>query len=151
MKKRRILVTAGVLGTALVNAVAFSGSAHAKTGPGYTEFCSGPMQQAGFSCFYSDGDRFSLTDNYADGLRTVLRWQLGDRTKKGTSGYIIRKGECHNTKGAGKTIWCDYDFPEGKLNGTSRYLVHFKIESQDGPNGKPVFYASAPIGYVSGR
>ncbi|MET9670976.1 hypothetical protein ABZY19_37495 [Streptomyces sp. NPDC006475] len=85
-----------------------------------------------------------MTDNYADGLRTILRWELGDRTKSGTSGYIVRTGECHNAKGAGQTVWCNYDFPEGQYNGTSRYLVHFKIESQDGPNGTPVYWASAP-------
>ncbi|WP_369146465.1 hypothetical protein [Streptomyces sp. R44] len=148
---RRTLTTAAVLVTSAVSAVAVSGSAYANTGPGYTEFCTQPFAKAGGACFYSDNDSFKLTDNYADGLRSVLRWELGDRAKKGTPGYIIRRGECHNTLGANKTIVCDYDFPEGKLNGTSRYLVHFKVESQDGPSGRPVYYVGGPIGYVSGR
>ncbi|MEU3823256.1 hypothetical protein AB0E74_27110 [Streptomyces sp. NPDC030392] len=151
MRIRRAAKAAGVLGTAIASVLAMSGAAHAKTGPGYTEFCSTPLHKPGFACFYSDGDKFTVTDNYADELRSVVKWKLGDRKKKGTSGYIIRTGECHNTKGAGKTVTCNYDFPEGKLGGTSRYLVHFTVVAQDGAKGKPVYSAAGPIAYVSGR
>lgn len=151
MKFRRVATTAGILGSAMVGTIAFGGSAYAGTGPGYTEFCSTPLAKAGYVCFYSDNDSFKVTDNYADGLRTVLHWSLGDRTKSGTSGYVIRTGTCQNAKGAGKTVVCDYDFPEGKLNGTSRYLVNFSVTAQNGANGKPVYSAAGPIGYVSGR
>lgn len=97
---------------------------------------------AGYGCFHSDGDKFSVLDYVKDGKRVVLSWTLLNGPQKG------RSGECVDADGAGNGYtWCDYDFPEG-----SNYALTFATSAREGAHGTDE-RPSLPliIGYVSGR
>ncbi|MFE2732145.1 hypothetical protein [Streptomyces sp. NPDC059349] len=124
-------------------ALAVAGTILATTTPAsaaVTKFCSLPYQQAGYACFYSDGDKFEVTDEVKDGLRSVVIWTLMDGNR------IVRSGECPNAAGYATTVTCNYDFPEG-----SQMIVDFDVVARNGANGADQYPTPAVIAYVSGR
>ncbi|WP_217215347.1 hypothetical protein [Streptomyces sp. AC550_RSS872] len=116
-------VSAGLLGTA--------SPAHAVT----TEFCTQPFARAGVACFYSDGDKITVQDLWADGMRSVAMW---------TTSYG-RSGECHDANGANNppTV-CDYDFRENSQ-------VVIEVVRREGANGANHDITRPIIGWTSGR
>ncbi|EFL35424.1 predicted protein [Streptomyces viridochromogenes DSM 40736] len=104
--------------------------------------------RAGQACFYSYGDKLTVTDMLGDGYRTVSVWKLTDRAN---DNKVIRTGECHNYSGAGTTKTCNYNFPEGTYGASSRYLIIFSSESRNGPYEKTGWVSNVMTGYVSGR
>ncbi|GAA3858030.1 hypothetical protein GCM10023084_09640 [Streptomyces lacrimifluminis] len=108
-----------------------------------TKFCTLAFAKAGYACFYSSDDRVEVLDNFADGLRSVVVWYVADN---GNHNKILDRGECHNAKGAGKTVTCDYDFPEGR-----QIFINFAVVARDGANGANQHPSNAIIGYVSGK
>lgn len=137
---RRTVTACATAAASLMAAFAFSSPAHAAT----TKFCNAPFAKAGGVCFYSDGDDITVTDNYADGLRSVARWWVEDRDH---GNRIVDSGECHNANGKGTTVTCDYDFPEGK-----NMIIVFSAAAREGADGKDQYSDdTVTIGWVSGR
>ncbi|MGA5168773.1 MULTISPECIES: hypothetical protein [Streptomyces] len=132
--------------TAMGTVAATAGTLLATTTPAsaaVTRFCTQPFAKAGYACFYSSDDRIEVLDNYADGRRSVVIWYVADNAN---GNRILDRGECHNAKGAGKTVTCDYDFREGRS-----IFINFAVVSRDGANGADRDPTTAVIGYVSGR
>lgn len=131
MKRR---VSATIASTTILTLLAvfgISGAAHAKV----TEFCNMPFSKAGFACFYSDGDRFKVGDNYADGLRAVVVWV----TDYG------RRGECHDANGAANGYtWCNFNLAEDSI-------VFFSVVARNGANGADQYPSNVVLAHTSGR
>ncbi|WP_416968437.1 hypothetical protein [Streptomyces sp. 4F14] len=108
-----------------------------------TRFCTQAFAKAGYACFYSSDDRIEVLDNYSDGLRSVVVWYVADN---GNHNKILDRGECHNAKGEGKTVTCDYDFPEGR-----NIYINFAVVARNGAKGADQFPTAAIVGYVSGK
>ncbi|MER0477810.1 hypothetical protein ABR737_05490 [Streptomyces sp. Edi2] len=104
--------------------------------------------KAGTSCFYSNGDKLSVYDNWKDGYRSVAKWFVYDRAH---NNKFVRKGQCVNKRGGDTKQWCNYDLPDGQYRGTSRYIIIFQTFGTTA-NGHVVWQDSnSVIGYTSGR
>lgn len=109
-----------------------------------TKFCNAPFSKGGSVCFYSDGDNITVTDNWADGLRSVAKWWVEDRDH---GNRVVATGECHNANGKGTTVTCRNDFPEGK-----NVVIGFYAVAREGANGRDQYPDDhITIGWVSGR
>ena len=138
-RTRRMLAAVGVSAITAGTVLATTTPASAAV----TRFCSPPFAKAGYACFYSSDDRIEVLDNYADGLRSVVVWYVADNAN---GNKILDRGECHNAKGAGKTVTCDYDFKEGRS-----IFINFAVVARNGANGADQEPTTATLGYVSGR
>lgn len=131
MRRRITASIASTIAATTLAVVGVTGPAQAAV----TEFCSTPFAKAGYACFYSTGDKFSVYDNYEDGLRSVVMWV----TDYG------RSGECHNANGAASgRVWCNYNFKED-------HIVRFIVVARNGANGKDQYPTWQVIAYTSGR
>lgn len=131
MKRRTVASIAFTIAATVFSVVGVTGPARAAV----TEFCSTPFAKAGYACFLSTGDKFKVSDNYADGLRSVVLWV----TDYG------RSGECHNANGAESGwVWCNYNFKEDRI-------VRFLVVARDGANGADQYPTWQVIAYTSGR
>lgn len=82
-------------------------------------YVSNPGPVAGTGCFVGHGDKITVDDRAADGMRVVVDW----KTVNG------RTGECHNAMGAGNfTVICDYNLPESDR-------ISFRVCTRNGENG----------------
>ncbi|MEE1938821.1 hypothetical protein V1L54_05235 [Streptomyces sp. TRM 70361] len=139
--RTRALWTAGVALACTISMMGGPARAQTPAPADTTQFCSLPKGAAGMACFYSDGDRFSVADLLADGLRVGVIWELHGGPQDG------RTGECQDADGADNgNTWCDYDFPEG-----SAHAVEFVTVARDGANGEPQAHGDPIVAYVSGR
>ncbi|MET9671309.1 hypothetical protein ABZY19_39355 [Streptomyces sp. NPDC006475] len=126
------IAAASVTALAAIAAVLATGApAQAAT----TKFCNISFEFAGNGCFYSTGDKFTVQDMRADGLRTVLEWRTTDG----------RSGECHDSNGANNPpTTCDYDLKENEV-------VVFYLENRNGATGAPSNMGQAITAWTSGR
>ncbi|WP_030744011.1 hypothetical protein [Streptomyces sp. NRRL F-5135] len=147
--KRQIVQAAVGTGIATALGVGLAVSpAQAAPVLGKTKFCSYGFAQAGTTCFYSDGDKLAVHDNWKDGYRSVSKWHVYDRKN---NNKIVRKGQCVNKSGANTTKWCNYNLPDGRYGGTSRYIIIFNTFGTTA-SGKVIYNDSnAVIGYTSGK
>ncbi|MFI1173371.1 hypothetical protein [Streptomyces melanogenes] len=139
VRNRRTLTAAATAAVAVGTALTTVTPASAAV----TKFCTQPFAKAGYACFYSSDDRIEVLDNYADGRRSVAVWYVFDNAN---GNKILRRGECHNAEGAGKTVTCHYDFPEGR-----NIHINFAVVARNGANGANENPTNAVIGAVSGR
>jgi hypothetical protein len=127
---RRIVTAATTVAASVAALLAFGTPAHATT----TTFCNAPYSYAP-GCFYSTGDKFTVQDLRADGMRAVLVW-LTD---------YGRSGECHDANGANNPpTTCDEDLAEG-------HTVTFWTVLRNGANGADTWETEPMVAWTSGR
>jgi hypothetical protein len=117
--KRKILaaITVGILASLALAApaVAVSFETDYATGSapsdlsdadGCMNILRAPQVSSGVVCFWSDGDIFSVEDQYADGHSMALRWW------NYYNGALYRQGVCVETGGLGGSGICNKNFHE---------------------------------------
>ncbi|MFG2539723.1 hypothetical protein ACGFU4_31250 [Streptomyces sp. NPDC048511] len=82
----------------------------------------GKLHLGGTACFQSNGDIFSIKDEYADGYHTEVWWEAG-----------TERSICRNLGGAGTTVTCKHDLPEGGKVRFGAYVVKGSTVMSAGP------------------
>ncbi|MEU2878850.1 hypothetical protein [Streptomyces sp. NPDC007070] len=134
MRIRKIAISAGVLGLAMVG-----GAFTASPAQAYTKTCNVDQTVFYSICFDGGNDSFTVNDMRADGERAVIKWYAYDGSG--------REGECQDANGAlNGAVVCDYDFKEGPNN-----YVAFMGFTRDGASGPKHNASWAYTGYITPR